>query len=484
MKLVSVGGRVKSAAVGLNHLYLKDSVVELNDWLSYLRRNPSPELFRAFFPNERSVIKGFMKGVGFYRPVLKTDQGMAGNFLPFLIDPKLTTTDLSVRQLAREEGVALPEPHWNHDPKIVSLVQKCFSAFNLEDTARLIQEIGSSREAVKGRIPFFLIRPAVTDRPIVFGCDIIHKVTVAVNSFLSDLAEASREEERKYCGSFQEDNLLYCQADVFILSDGTVIVEKINCPDVGLFLLSVQNPFASILPQVQDIVRRIQRELVAALAENIKSQSISILTRDEVLEEQEDVLEIWEIEQLRHALCNIGKQVGVYSVSQVGMIPRGQTVILLNIDYSAKGVENIFRRHSSGELIFYPNPFFQVVSQKFSGLQETSIPREFIDSFLKLVSSSPKDGLALMNVWGRINKLLCNSGVHSDILHADIGYELIPVFRRSLHSWRQINRRANRYMHNGGLEVKLKSLPVVPDKLLITSDTGPRIHTFRFMFVK
>ena len=108
MKLVRVGGRVKSAAVGLDRLFANSDSPGFEKYLSNLRENPPRELLEAFFPSNQGRLKQLMRGVGFYRPVLKTDQGMAGNFIPFYIDSKRKETDLSIRTIVKYELIALP----------------------------------------------------------------------------------------------------------------------------------------------------------------------------------------------------------------------------------------------------------------------------------------------------------------------------------------------------------------------------------------
>lgn len=482
MRLVPIGGRIKSASVGLNHLYATNDVVRLNVELKKLRKKPMTELLEAFFPSDITRLKQMMRGVGFYRPVLKTDQGMAGNFLPFYINPNHPNTDLSVRRICKEEGLAIPEAYCLLNQEIVESVQREFNAFNLRKVDEILQRIGSTRKADKGRAPFFLIRPALLNKEIVFGQDLIKRVNDSVSVLLQDVIERANEEEKKYSGCYQADNLLYCQADVFILSDGTVTVEQINCPDVGMFLNEIHNPFSKILPLVQKIVGSLQEVVCKVLVDNINSKQIAIVTRNQVLENQEDILELMEMESLKKGLSRHGVELNIYSISQVNRIPIGQKVILLNVDYRDGQSKIIFDRHCSKELTFYPNPFFQRICQNITGLQEVTVPSKYHYQFLDIIRSIPKNDDAVFKIWHRLEKLLCGYGVNSDIINADIGFEIVPIFRRSLHSWRVLNTRIGRY--NGTAQIKLRLIPACPQNLILTSDSGPRLHVFRFMFVK
>ena len=70
MKLVRVGGRVKSAAVGLDRLFANSDSPGFEKYLSNLRENPPRELLEAFFPSNQGRLKQLMRGVGFYLPLL------------------------------------------------------------------------------------------------------------------------------------------------------------------------------------------------------------------------------------------------------------------------------------------------------------------------------------------------------------------------------------------------------------------------------
>lgn len=487
MNIMPIGGRIKSASVGLNDLYISENIYELDEHLKKLRDKPPKELLEAFFPSDFARLKQMMRGIGLYRPILKTDQGMPGNFMPFHVDLTVGTTDLSIKSVQRREGIAIPELYYNHDEKVVSVVQRAFHNLEFKNVDLILQNLDGNREAIKGRGPFFFIQPAMTDQTIIFGSDIVSKVDKAVSNCLETIQQKAVELEEQYCGTSQDANLLYCQPDVFVLSDGTVVVEKINCPDVGLFLDVLTDPFSSILPLIKNTVQKMREEVCTAIISVLdNNKRVAILTRDEVLKSQEDVLEIKEIESIKQGLQLQGIDVSVYSLSMIDEIPIDQKVILLNLDYGAEGINRLFDRHCRHEIQCYPNPFFQFASQKVSSLPQTIIPSEFHNKFVQLIDSRPKDQMALEQIWNRLDRLLCSYGINSDILHVDIGYEIVPVFRRAMHSWQQLARRIKRYNENGikKMVMKVMMLPASPANLLITSSTGPRLHTFRFMCVK
>lgn len=481
IEVVSIGGRVKAAAVGMSHLYPVDNdVVALDKKLRALRDNPPRELLEAFFPSDHKRLRQMMHGIGFYRPILKTDQGMSGNFLPFQIDEKVGSTNLTPMSISREEGIAIPEPWYPHNPDTVHFVQQHFHSLDFDALQGVFEELGQ-REAGKGRAPFFLIRPAAADREIVVGRDIISRVNCVVGLLMEKIIEEARKLEQNYSGKHQGINLLYCQPDVFVFADGTVVVEKINCPDVGLFLSGLQNPFSTILPAVQKVTRGLQQMICKTIASNICTSDIALITRDEVLTSREDVLEMGEIEALKHGLASLGIRVETYPVSRVQDIRTGSHVLLLNVDYQTAGAHTLLKLHGQEELVCYPNPFFQMACPKASGLADHVIPARYQERFLQLAGSHPKDAKALRDVWQQLNRLLYNNGIESDIIYGDIGEEVVPIFRRSMHSWQQLPKRVVR---KETPRVTLRSIPATPRNLILRKDTGPLLHVFRFMCVK
>ena len=481
--MIAVGGRVKASSVGLGELFLGKSVSEGDGNIKRLRERPHPSLLTAFFPSDKPRLKQLLGGVGLFRPMLKTDQGMGGNFLPFYLDGSIEKSNLSKEFLAEEEGIAIPEPHHDLGPENTRQIQKLFHEFKLDEVYRVVKSLdGNRRQAEKGRESFFFIRPARTVKKIVFGKDVMDKVASKTNELLQKISMEAEKIEREFCGFAKKSNLLYCQPDVFISKEGEVLIEKINCPDVGFFLGQLENPYSSILGEVQEIVARMRVPFLRRLDDVFKgSGELSIVSRDEVLFHDEDVLEQKEIRSLVQGLEAIGRKTKVYPLEKIGEIPQGNNVILMNINYQNPGSRKLLERHCRGELNFFPNPFFQMACGRTSGLSEVEIAPKHMSGFLQLAGSQPKNGQALEQTWERLDSILANNGISCDILHVDIGNEVVPVFRKSMYSWRQLVRRIGRYENPA--RVKIRSLPVTAENLLIGSSTGPRLHTYRFLFM-
>jgi hypothetical protein len=480
MKIVPVGGRIKSASVGLDHIF--DPGDGVDEEITRLRREPPDYLRKAFFPRIGKDMAQAIRGVGFFRPSLKTDQGMAGNFLPFHVHPEVQQTDLNRHYVEYEEGCAIPEAWHPEVNGYTAELQAAFSKLDLRTTFGILEKLGK-RTADKGRLPFFLIRPALPDSPIVFGADVVAKVASETERLVDKCAELGRELELKITGKAHLENILYVQPDVFVLSDGTIAVEKLNCPDVCFFLARVLQEHSQVLPQVQDIVRRL-RDHVAAKILDAVGTDVTIVTRDEVIMQQQDVLEILEIQELENELRRGGATVQTVPVSQVGSLECGSRLLLLNVDYSSTATAGLLRRHSSGELACFPNPYFQMACSYASGLKESTLAPEdkHRDRFLAWTRSQPSGEQGRADVLRQIDAALVRDGIEEDIIHAVLATETVPVYRRSLHAWRQFEARLQR-PENAGKKVRFRGIPATPKNLMLTSDTGPRLHGFRFMCV-
>jgi hypothetical protein len=480
MQIVPVGGRIKAASVGLDHL--RANGVEVDDKITLMRRDPSVELRTAFFPRVGTDLRQAIRGVGFFRPILKTDQGMGGNFLPFTIDPNLTVSDLSVRAIGHEEGYAMPEKWHPEAAGLASDMHEVFRTLDLKSSHSILLDL-ESRRAGKGRLPFFLIRPALPERPIVFGQDVLDQVHSEVNRLLERCTQRAHEREKLATGSARPTNVIYVQPDVFVLADGTVTVEKINCPDVGLFLAGVESPESRVFPHIRSTMTKMRGAVVEKILTKM-GRDITIVTRDEVIFEDQDVLEIREILELEAALRAGGAHVRVVPVSKVNFLPRRSNLLLLNLDYRLENIHDLLRRHTDKEITCFPNPYFQAACQDMTGLSESemALGHKHRQRFLALARSEPDSSKGRADVLRHIDKALRIGGIESDIIHVVLNVETVPVFRNSMHSWRQFAARAERTENKGGM-IRFRAIPATPENLMLTSSTGPRLHAFRFMCV-
>lgn len=475
--IIPVGGRVKSASVGLDHLF--SAGTEVDETISQMRRDPPDWLRKAFFPRVGKELTQAIRGVGFFRPTLKTDQGMAGNFLPFHIDPSLERSDLGIRSIGYEEGCAIPEAWHPEAGENKDALQAAFHGLDLSATYAILNALGE-RAAEKGRLPFFLIRPALAERPIVFGRDVIERVQNATDSLVADCITRARKLELAASGSTRPIHLLYVQPDAFVLADGTVAIEKLNCPDVCFFLAGVADPHSRVLPEIRSIVSRMREYVTDAMLAAI-GPDITLVTRDEVIGDQQDILELLEIRELKSALERKGAIVSTIAVSHVSALRKGARLLLLNLDYSSASITVLLQRHALGEVTCFPNPYFQMACREVSGLRESSLSPEdkYYDRFLAWTRAQPGSEAGRNDVLRQIGSALERNGIESDVLHAVLETETVPVLRGSLHAWRQFEARTRRPGNLG--RIRFREIPALPVKLILTGATGPRLHGFRFM---
>lgn len=480
MHIIPIGGRIKAAAFSFTPFVERNSG-EIDEYLKEIRNNPFPDFLKCFFPSERNRIKHLLSNIGFFRPFMKTDQGMGGNFFPFYINQNVEQGALLPASISHEVGIAIPERHASHlTSDKIKLIQKNISDFSL---AEVIKELNNDsslmRIATKGRAGFFFIRPALTENKVVFDADVLLQLNKKLNELLLNIFEKARKEQKAYAPHLPfEANILYGQVDAYILQNREIIVEKIHLPDVGFFLNSVSDPFGEILKNVQTITGALQESVCSTLA-SFLDKDIYLVTRDEVLRNHEDILEIKEIENLCIGLATSGIKAHILPLSEIDFIPKGKQVILLNLDYRVSAIENLFQRHKKNEIRCFPNPFVQKISHDITGLSETTIPHKHQANFLSLAGSLPKNAQAKSDVYNRLKELLSKNGVNSDITHVDIGSELVPILTKSLYSWRQLPRRLERYK-NPNQEIKIRSIP--DQGLLLKDKYGSRLHVYRFMF--
>lgn len=465
--IVPVGGRIKAAAVGMD--LFRHEPPELDAKIATYRKHPPEELLKAFFPHDFREIAQFLNRLGIYRPTLKTDQGMAGNFFRFHIDPMLSRTVLKEHVVCSEEGIALPEPHYSHDAEAVRMVQKKFYNNDLHGTYNCLQAMSAHR-AEKGRDPFFFIRPAMSADVPVFGRDIVQAVAAGTVDLLRRAVEAAAA-----AGDSRPANILYVQPDAYISADGRITIERVQCPDVGMFLESVDVPGACILPTIQSIMHQINRRLCTAILERIDGP-ITLLTRDAVLLHKEDMLEQGDIAVLQRRLGD-QRCIDVRSVSQIDAVPHNGNVILMNIDYTTTATRRLLERHHRGEIHCFPNPSVQRMLQHMTDLPTKTIVPAHRASFLELARSLPKNEAAILAKIRRLHDILVAQALHADVLHATIGGECIPILAHASHSWRAFGTRCERYPNE---EIRLHALPLSPDRSLLNSMTGKRMHVYRF----
>jgi hypothetical protein len=457
-----------------------------------LRDNPPPELRSAFFPLPRGEIKaGMNRSPALFRPILKTDQGPAGNFLGFEIssDAELTLTPSVITTTS---GVALAEIYFLEQlPSPLPLnileeltnVQSLFQQGNepeaflaLERLQTICENLGITfqRKADKGRLPFFFIRPVAAHEAVKIPSSLVQEIEKEVSRLLNDLTPDLLE------------TILYFQADVIVRGDGSFVIDKMNFPDVGFFLSQIDSSNNDILAGIQELVLKLQNVVGQRIIEELKrrrTNQIYLVTRDEVIYEKEDTLEILEVKALKLFLQQNGCEVQLIPLSAINTIPSSSTILNLNIKPNTPGFDVAIERVKRGEIFCYPDPRILLLAESFHTYPSVTLTNQQITNLAIIVEKSyPNDPNAVFNQLLALQYFLDNLGFSG----IDIFYfvtpdgERIPCFRYDPQGFNIALKR----LSPQNSFVELRGLPFKPEDALIIGQDGPRLAAFRFMFVK
>ncbi|MEX2007332.1 MAG: hypothetical protein WD992_01025 [Candidatus Levyibacteriota bacterium] len=533
-RMVRAGGRIKSAGLSTDYLYRladpfigdpnnPDALFEVSKRFSNFKDKP-PFPFRvAFFPQDEAAMRAAFKGLGIYRPTIKTDQGPAGNVGYFFIDEDIGQSQLEVN-ITLEEGVALPEayvqkqfyPSERDDlfKNIVAEVQQHYRKGEYEETYAGIlnlrelgkkEGIGTTRRAVVGRGEFFFFRPVQTEPQVSIGKDLIEAISKRVEQVMLDigrLAEATKyffsqglslreaiERAREAKDTFDSINsdVLYFQPDILIRKDGSFDIEKINMPDLGMFMTEVQ-PFSpnETLGILKDINGKIKEEVLDIIAGAV-AKDVLVVTRSEVLTDDQDTLERLEIKTIQKGLVERGKAVTVSSLDNVLDMPNGSSILLLNVPTDNQNYENLLFRVARGELKCYPDPFIKLLEKEATTFPRKSIKGQILTKFLQIIAPSALDKKeGVFAKYQAIQKALRLGGVDLDIVYFSVNEIIVPTFRYDVKSFSEVQKAVENERRRGKQVDSITAIPTPfkPEDALIYGADGPRLAVFRFMFVR
>lgn len=537
-RMVMAGGRVKSAGASLIHLYdVASPILETPDSMdasfetarrfASFKEKPPIEIRMGFFPQDEGSMRAAFKGLGIYRPTIKTDQGPGGNVGYF--DISSNGSQINGR-IIREEGVAVVEEFLRRrfeDANLSNLqqeemsiligkVQEYYKSGNYRGAYEAIQSlrkkgfefgIETTRKAGVGRGEFFFFRPVEMQKKPTIGKDLTDRISLKTEEVVGKierLAQVTKQYVRqglsiedavRQAENLQEDvyledgarGLLYFQPDILLRSDGTFDIEKISMPDLGAFLTQIDSSGNSSLNEIKTINEEIKKEILNTVADSV-GQEVMFITRDEVLENCEDTLEQLEIAAFGEGLKTKGKNVSVESLRSVRNIPTGSSIILFNVDIHSFDFENLLYRVAAGELQCFPDPFIKLFEKDATTFPKKKIQGQVLDKFLKVISPSalgdPK-GVHLKRV--SINNALKRGGIREDIIYFSFnGSNVIPTFRYDIKSFSEVYKAVENARRRGEdvSELTVIPIPFKPKDAVIEGRDGPRLAVFRFAFVK
>lgn len=539
-RMVMAGGRVKSAGASLTHLYNAaapvletpgsvDAVFQTAKEFARLKEKPPIEIRIAFFPQDEDAMRVAFKGSGIYRPTIKTDQGPAGNVGYFYIND-IQQSSIQGR-IAKEEGVAVVERFLQNRLDQASLSQEDKEAIGLAIIAvqqsyqtgdyrkayegiLKLRELGLSngvettRKAGVGRGEFFFFRPVEMQDRLIVGKDLADAISLKTQEVvdrIERLAEATKQYVRQglsiqdamlQAEGSQENiyldessrGLLYFQPDVLLRSDGTFDIEKINMPDLGIFLTQINSPENGSLNEIKTINEGIKKEILDTVADSV-TQDVFLITRDEVLDNCEDTLEQLEIAAFGEGLRTRGKNVNVKSLKSVRDLPLVSSVILFNVDTQSSDFENLLYRVAADEIQCFPDPFIRLFEKETTTFSGKKIGGQVLNKFLKIISPSALDkpeGVYSKQV--AINNALRLGGINEDIIYFFVNGDrsFIPTFRYDIKSFSEVYKAVENVRRRGEDISEITAIPVPfnPKDAVIEGHDGPRLAVFRFTFVK
>ncbi|HEU0299222.1 MAG TPA: hypothetical protein VFR37_07210 [Longimicrobium sp.] len=509
---------MKAAALGLDTLYpdavgdyardpSPEAAGRLRAAIRDMQENPPFHLMAAFFPQQRGTIKQHLQRTGLYRPVLKTDQGPAGTFLPFTT---AEGAELRPWRITLREGVAVPEVHlWEAlaagpaAREAAERLRALYRELHYAECAGVLDElaalVGSSRrDADVGRGLFFFCNASATDAPIVVPEHVCLRVERAVNELLepaqaraaharalfrdgTPLHEALAS-ARASADADPVEPALYLQADLYLTADGEVHVEQVQLPDVGMFLCELPADGYAVLPQVQHVVREL-RERTTELLGTLPSPAY-LLTRPAVLHRHEDTLEHLEIQSLRTMAGRVGLDLRVGTSWDAARIPDGARVLLLNVDLEAPDCEVLLARAARGEIICAPDPFLKLLWRDLTTLRRVAVRGRQLELLLQTIRPGGQMSGKSYHALHRGIERIYRHGRHTaDILHVEVPGErtAVPTLRHSVHSFTSLYNTCSR---NGFPDLHIREVPVGRENAVLHSDTGPHLAAFRFYFTR
>lgn len=540
-RMLPIGGRIKTAGVSIDHIYKPaqpmiddptspEAAFATSQAFAHLKENPQKEVLAGFFPSDKIAMKtALVRGVGIYRLTIKTDQGPGGNVGRFRIEPE-GSSRLDGRIVA-EEGVAVVERFLQNRFQQVQLSAedaaqlreasdavnahyekgKLYNAFQSILMIRALGErygIETSRRAGVGRGEFFFFRPVQTQQDVVIGSDLstriseetervistIEKKATATKFYLQkgmSLDEAKQAAQTAYT-MFSADvsGLQYFQPDVLIRNDGSFDIERINFPDLGLFLTKVQMKGENqTLQALQNMNTAIADEVLDVVAQDVDITAF-LMTREAVLENDEDTLERLEIEAIGQGLQERGKDVIVTSLRQVDALPQGSTIVLLNISAEGEDYERLLSRVALGELRCYPDPFIKLYEKEATTFKRLTLSGERMDAFLQAATPSHLNKpIRVHRKYTEIQDSLQQAGVDSDIIYFSTSATngvFVPTFRYDVKSFSEIVKTVEFARQQGKQVDSITAIPVPfkrEDAIMYGKD-GPRLAVCRFMFVR
>jgi hypothetical protein len=351
------------------------------------------------------------------------------------------------------------------------------------------------RDAVVGRDALFFIRPANPIRPIVLPSHAVQHIkeaiTLRAREFTDRIMEARNQFARKHnlvVTATQVYEPLYFQTDLHVGPNGSAVIDEMHFPDVGLFLTSLESNGNEAFQAVRDRVIPLRDMVIASIIQELsirKKHHLFLITRPEVIHEQQDVLEIREIQVLADCLARYGIATKIITPLDACTLTPEDVGLLLNVNPNDDEFEKLLlHRLTDDRTPIFPDPFLLLAKPYMTGYQRVGLTRDYIDGLAAIVKeaggqpSAEKSYMQLMALDNYLSRL----GFTDDVFHMHISSQTTPVpcFRFDPRGF-QI---AINYIKSGDA-VELRVVPIDPIRSVLFEQGGrPLYSVFRFMSVK
>jgi len=522
---MSSGGRIKAAGLPLtmftdpadaylNHPNVVNAAM-MTDAYFRLRKSPPDAVRDRFFPRDPSTHGMLKNGAALPRTSLTNHQGV-GQFLAHQMGDS-TKPGIPLRvDISYQTGFAIIEEHLKRHVNNIPFtpfslyakmqeVKTHFASGNLHEAQlayeRLIitgQQLGIEvqRTANVGREGFFFIHPSVPKVPAEIDPNTHNQMEQKGKQLIEAMEEIARQKRDEFAykygkvppktkGNFPP---LYTQIDFLIKNDRTIQVSDVGLPDVGFFLTAINHEGNETMRKAQQTVAERLQNVVKSISikgSEHQSNTICFITRKPVIENHEDTLEIKEIEVLRRVLEKEGYDTKVISEdTAVEMTPQ-ELGILMNVDTSSIGFQNLLKKRIYDESVpIYPDPFLLLAQNELTELPQVAVSKTDIDLFKSVFTATEKASNVEKPAiqLAAVNELIRRTGLPDDcnIIHMLIPGQptAIPFYRHDLRGLQIALNYAT-----DSPTILMRGIPVNPDNAVLFDPDGKPVYTtFRYMF--
>ena len=518
---IGIGGRVKMAGGPVDTYYQRAEplltrgiagAAEAYDNYLALRADPPAHLRGAFFPSVGHELTARLRGPGLYRH-LRMDQGPGGTFTAFHYRP-LGAGDQPHLHLGNETRHAILEESVRRQVlggQLASLAKEVAAGYasgDLAGTLQLLRRFGEQAAAHDVRLPdggvgsrcgFFLVRPVhVPDSAL--HVDVRTEIQAALDAVTARAVAAQRaiasgtpyaeavEQARSGVALRPADldmgvDAIYFQPDCFVDTTGRVAVDRINFPDVGLFLTELDGAGNAPLHAVQEIVWALSDQLSHALADRLPPGRVTIVAKDDAVTRSADTLELLEIRALTRILSGLGYEVAVRGIADLANLDKRSAMLVLNPDPSAPTFAAFTEFVIRNDVPAFPHPLLKTFEASATTLPSVTVAGRPLTEFLALTKPKRIDPRHAGSIHSRLFHLLDRAGLTADILHVSVpGHPTpTPVFRYSLHSFMQVYNAVHRAERHGVKvdAITIRPIPFDRDSAIFEDAYGKRLAAFR-----